>query len=204
MDFSSLYQLKDKKFWWTNIVFYAVLTFLLITGLCYFFLLYQGYLQNQKIAELNTKILEYGNDSQKASERKILDYKKKIDDFTILLNDHRFSLNVYDFIEQKTLPNVWFLSFNVSAVKNEINLSGEAENMEALSNQLNVFEGTRDYINDIGVLGSQVTDSGRVSFTLRLSLNPKIFDYHSNPLMFSLPNSLGNVINNPPPTSTTP
>lgn len=180
VDFSLFYQLRNNQFRWMNAIFYFACVLLIVTIFCYCIFAFKVYLQSQKINELDKKLAVYGTDQQKESEKKVLDYKKKIDDFTTIINSHKISLNVFSFIEEKTLPDIWFSSINVSEVKDEINLSGESKNMETLSRQIKTFEESKDYIKDINVLNSQVEQQGKIIFTLNLSLNPNIFTYYAN------------------------
>ena len=114
---------------------------------------------------------------QKSYADKVSIYKQKIDDFASIINSHKISSNVFSFIEEKTLPNVWFSSFNMAQGTNEMRVSGEAESLATLSRQVNFFEGSQDYIKGISVLSSQVDETGRVKFLINLLLNPKIFEY---------------------------
>src|SRR3989344_4906122 len=81
------------------------------------------------------------------------------------------------FIEQKTLPNVWFSNFNLSQSSSELRLSGEAEDMATLSQQFKVFEDSNDHIKNISVFNSQISSTGRVSFLMNITVLPKIFEY---------------------------
>src|SRR3989344_4039191 len=193
MDFSLFYQLRNSKSRWIDYVFYFTCFLLVAAVFCYSIFTFKVYFQKQKVNELDKKILIYSTEQHRESEKKIIDYKKKIDDFTMIINNHRISLNVFSFIEQNTLPNVWFSSFNVSEIRNEINLAGESENMEALSSQVKIFEGSKDYVKSIGVLNFQVVDQGKIRFTVKLSLDPKIFAYSE--FFIGLSSPPGNIIN---------
>ncbi len=161
--------------WWIAVVFYAVIAIFLVTLTCYAIFAFKAYVYNKKISELNDKIASYSTPDEKSAEQKVSDYKKKIDDFATIIGNHKISSNIFSFIETTTLPNVWFSSFTLSESDNEIRMVGEAENMEALSKQFNVFESSKDYVQNISVLNSQSSQSGRISFILNVSLNPKIF-----------------------------
>lgn len=134
------------------------------------------YLQNQAMSELDSKIAMYGG-QERTYETKVLDYKKKIDDYGAVINNHQISSNVFSFIEERTLSNVWFSSFNMSQTTDELKVSGEAENMEIFSRQIQVFERSQDYVKRIDVLDSQVEAPGKIKFILSLSLHPNIFAY---------------------------
>jgi len=173
----SLFQRLKSRFVWTDAVFYSLLAVLVTIIACYLIFEYKSYLLRQKVKEIDGKIAVHGTEQQKANEQKVFAYKKDIDNFAVLMANHRHASNVFTFIEQNTLPNVWFSSFNMSEATSEIRLAGEAENMEALSRQGELFEKNEDLVKDITVLNSQAQTSGKVKFILNVSLDPKIFEY---------------------------
>lgn len=158
-----------------DMVFYFMCALFAAMILSFLILAYKTSILHQNIGTLNEKILVYASEEQKASEKEVLFYKKKIDDFATIINNHNISSNIFSFIEENTLPNVWFLSFNVLQAKGEISLLGESENMEALSNQVRIFESNKNYVNSINVFNSQITQQGTVRFTLAIALNQDIF-----------------------------
>ena len=113
------------------------------------------------------------------NEKKVLDYKKKIDDFSVIVRNHSISSNIFSFLEESILPDVWFSNFDMSQSNNRIQLAGESKDMKTFSRQIQVFEKSQDYVKDINisVLDSQVNEEGRVRFVLSFSLDPKIFTY---------------------------
>ena len=111
---------------------------------------------------------------QRIDENSIIDYKKKIDDFSLIIKNHKVSSNVFNFIEENTMSNVWFSNFDMSQSTYEIKLSGEAENIETLSDQIQTFENNKDNVKNINVLNSRVDANGKIRFLLSISLNPEI------------------------------
>jgi hypothetical protein len=162
---------------WKNTVFYLMFSLLIIVVFLYGLLALKTYFQRQMLAYLDSTLAVSMTGDQKANEQKLLNYKKKIEDFAVILNDHRISLNVFNFIEQNTLKNVWFSNFSMSESADELRLTGEADTMNTLSQQVDVFEKSKDYIKGITVLNSQTQTSGRIKFVINLSLNQKIFTY---------------------------
>ncbi len=171
----SLFQRLKSRFVWTDVIFYCFFAVLITIIASYLMFEYKGYLLRAKIKEVDAKIALYGTEGQKDQEKEVFDYKKRIDNFAELMSNHKIASNVFTFIEQNTLPNVWFSVFNMSQTTSEIRLSGEAENMETLSRQGEVFEKNKDYVKSITVLSSQTQASGKVKFILTASLNPNIF-----------------------------
>ncbi len=162
-------------------VFYVVSIVLLGSVFCYFILLFKVHLQTQNITEIQNRIANSSQDQQKMYQTKFSDYKKKIDDFSALINNHKISSGIFVFIEGKTLPNVWFSNFDMSQSINGIKLSGEADTMETVGRQIQLFEQDQ-YVKHIDIVSSEVEPTGKVKFLLNLSLDPAVFNYANNPL----------------------
>jgi hypothetical protein len=174
MDFSLFSRIKNKKSRKVDFALYCALALLLVTVFSGAIFDIKMYFQNQQVAELDSMLSHYGTPQQKESERKVLAYKHQIDDFAQILNSHKISLNVFSFLSQETLPNVWFSSVDVLEEKNQANLMGEAASMAVLADQVNLIE-KNPYIEHLDVLSTQAGKDGRVQFTLSVSLSPDIF-----------------------------
>ena len=128
----------------------------------------------QEIDDLNGQVkTKQGNVQQLDSV--IGNYQKKIDDFAIIFVKHKIASNVFSLLEQLTLPNVWFYSISVNDDTASIQLSGETETKEILTQQIAVFEAS-EFITNVSNLSSGITDSGRLKFNLSLSLDPSIYN----------------------------
>lgn len=168
--------LKDRNLW-IDVFLYAVLIILAAVIFCYGVLEFKIYFYNTKIKELDDKIAAYSTPEEKAHEAKVLEYKKKLDDFSTIMANHKLSSNIFDFIEKNTLPNVWFSNFSMTGSSGEVRVSGEAKDMETVSRQFRVFETSKEYIKMVTVLNTQVGNDDKVSFILNIILEPNIFTY---------------------------
>jgi len=180
MDLNVFYQLKNKKLPWLDYVFYFSCTALVAVGFCYFVFFFRVNGIRQKIGDLEAKIAANNFSQQAMQEEIVLDYKKRVDDFTVIFNKHRISSRVFSFLEENTLDNVWFSSIDISQVRSEISLLGEAEDMATVSKQIKLFEQNKEYIKDIGVSDFRSSQEG-IKFALKLSLDPKMFVYWQTP-----------------------
>jgi len=181
VDFSIIYQLRTKKFWWLDVMFYFVISLLIATVFCYLIFAVKISMQNNQIRDLKAAIETVGTEQQLAYEKEVVTYQKKINDFAAVFQNHGFSSNVFVFMEKQTRPNVWFQSFSMDQKGAKVNLSGEADDMDAFSRQVAVFE-RNEYIDNINLLNSNLGESDMVGFNLNLTLNPKIFGYISDTL----------------------
>lgn len=178
MDFSAIFQIRTKRFWWMDVIFYFVISLLIATILCYFIFSIKNGLQKEDIAKETEALQTVGTAQQKVYESEVEIYQKKIGDFSGLLKNHEFTSNVFAFMEAQTMPNIWFKQFGLDEKNNRVQLSGEADNMEDFSRQVAVFEKNK-YVKSIGNLNSSLGASARVQFNLDLVLDQNIFGYLS-------------------------
>ncbi|MEK7562699.1 MAG: DUF5018 domain-containing protein [Patescibacteria group bacterium] len=181
MDFSFFYQLRTKKIWWVDVVFYFVISLLISTILCYLIFILKVYLQGQEIKNLDAAIETVGTDLQKDHEKTVFNYQKKINDYALLIANHQFSSNIFAFLEKNTLPNVWFSKFSISIKQKQVDLSGQADTLDGLSRQTVAFE-KNEFVKKVSLLGSNIGAAGKIDFNLALILDPKIFNYIPQPL----------------------
>lgn len=172
---------KEKESLLAKYSFVVSLVLLVIVFFCYFLFSSKIYLQKKQIFTIKNDAAQYATDEQKNYDKKFANYKKKIDDFTTLINAHAVSSNIFTLLEEKTLLDVWFYNFSLSKSINELRLSGEAKDAETFSRQVQAFEKS-GYITSVRVLDSRISESGKSIFILNLSLDPKVFKYTSNPL----------------------
>ena len=179
MDFSTIFQLRTKKIWWVDVIFYFVISFLIAAVFLYLIFIIKNNIQRKEIKEQEIKLESVGTGEQKDYEKNVISYQKKISDFAKLFKNHEFTSNVFVFMEKETLPNIWFKQFNMSEKNSQLQLSGEADNMEAFSRQVAAFE-KNEYVKSTDLLNSSLGESARVQFNLNLSLDPKVFNYISD------------------------
>lgn len=168
-----LNKLRDKKLWWVDVVFYFVISSLIAVIICYVVFAIKISLEKTNITALQAKLATVGTEQQKEMEKIVFEYQKKLNTYAPLIKNHKISSNIFAFLEQNTLPNVWYSRFSVASNGSDIVLSGEAGSVETLSRQTAIFEES-EYLKNITVLGTAVGTEGRVTFNLSLSLNPNI------------------------------
>lgn len=179
MDFSTIFQLRDKKFWWVDVIYYFTISLFVAMVFCYLIFLVKNIIQNKDIKNEIEALKTVGTDEQRNYEKVVLGYQKKFKDFNVLLKNHEFASNAFAFLEQKTRPNVWFEQFTLDEKNNTVQLSGEADNMESFSRQVADFEGDK-YVKNVGPLSTTLSQTGKIGFGITLLLDAKIFSYTSD------------------------
>jgi len=179
VDYSIIFKLRNKRFWWVDVIFYFSISLLIAAIFCYFvFSMKNGFLKDD-IKKETASLQTVGTEEQKQQEQQVIGYKAKLADFSTLLTSHRFASNVFAFMRAQTMPNIWFKQFALNAQGNSVQLSGEADDADALSRQVAVFENNK-YIKSIGTLNSSSGNSSRLSFNINLVLSQDIFNYLPN------------------------
>jgi len=180
MDISEAYQVKNKSSWWMDIILYFCVSLLLASVACYVIFLVENDSQRKNIQKESANSIASVSAQQKNYESTVVSYQKKINDFNSLFLNHEFASNVFAFMEAQTLPNIWFKQFDLDEKNSTVQLSGEADNMAAFSQQISVLEKNK-YVKSMGNLSSSAEKSAKVAFSLNLTLDPSIFDYVSAP-----------------------
>ena len=185
MDFSAIFQLRTKKFWWMDVIFYFVMSLLVATVLCYFVFSIKNGMIEKEITAKTSQLQTVGTLEQKQHETAVLTYQKKINSFTTLFKGHQFASNVFAFMQAETMPNVWFSQFSLDEKSNAVQLSGEADDVDSFSRQVVLLEGNK-YIKSLGTFNSSLGQSARENFNLSLVMDPSIFSYLSTTAIASV------------------
>lgn len=176
MDFSVIFQLRTKRFWWMDVIFYFVVSLLIATIFCYIIFLIKNTIQREDIKKMTVALETVGTEQQKEYERSVISYQKKISDFAKLFKNHEFASHVFNFMQEQTMPNIWFKQFSLDRKNKKAQLFGEADDMEAFSRQVAHFE-KNEYVKNVGTLNSALGEFARVQFNLNLALDSEIFSY---------------------------
>lgn len=179
MDFRTIFQLRDKKIWWLDVIFYFVMSLLVATIFCYLVFIAKNIIQRNQIKDIEVDLQTVGTQDQLDQEKEVLLYKQKINSFTELMKNHEFASNVFAFLEGQTQPSVWFTNFSLDEKNAKVQLSGVSQDMDTFSRQTFSFE-TNEYVKDLGTINSSLGDEGEVNFNFSLSLDNKIFSYLVN------------------------
>jgi Tfp pilus assembly protein PilN len=158
---------------WVDILFYLSVVLLIFTLISYFSLNHFLETSQKTLADLETTLSE--EISEKAVlKNEILTYQKKIKDFSRLINAHLKTSNIFDFMEEQCHPEVWFNEFSLDTEAGKVLLAGEAQNFEALGQQMLILRDEK-LIKSIDLGGVSLKKEGKINFNLSLSFDPSIF-----------------------------
>lgn len=166
---------RKKEKYLSNVFFYCSFALLILVFYSYCIFALKTSLQNHQIRDLDRSS---DNTSRINLEKRMLGYQKKMNNFSLILNNRKNSSNFFLFLESKTSPKVQFSSFELSQANNNVKLAGQSNSMAAFTDQLKAFEQSPDYIQNLNVVSSKIDQSGQVDFEISIVLNSSIFHYH--------------------------
>jgi hypothetical protein len=127
----------------------------------------------RKIEELNEKIKPLEEDA-----KMIIALQKKIKVASDLVDKHIYWTNFFKFLEDNTVPDVYFFSFSGDN-GGSYTFSAQASSFKAIADQVQILR-SNEYVEQVKVSGGKVKvgsgeEESSVSFKLELSVNPSIF-----------------------------
>ncbi len=158
---------------WLDVLFYLSIGLLIFIFIAYFSISHFLKTSQKTLEDLDASISK--EVSEKATlKSKVLTARKKIDDFSVLINKHAKTSNALVFLEEQCHPSVWFRNFDLNTNEGKIVLSGEARDFEVLGQQMLILELEKS-VKLAELSGISMKKEGKITFSLSLSLDPQIF-----------------------------
>lgn len=111
----------------------------------------------------------------KEKQGKLLPLEQKITDFAGLIEAHRNNLNIFRFLEENCLPNVWFSDFDFSSEENRVTVSGSTDSFNTLENQISVLS-EEDRVQTFNLSDVKIEkEEGGVVFNLTITFKSSVF-----------------------------
>jgi hypothetical protein len=165
---------RDRSLSLVNILLYFSLVLLVAAAASYFILNYFQQKTEKDIQLLDEKLAAADASPEAVLAKEVLDYQKKIDDFSSLLASHTNSSSTFSLIESITHPKVFFSDFLLEINKKSITLSGKTDSFQTLDQQLSIFKNDK-IIKEVNISNIVFEKDGRISFGFNLILDPQIF-----------------------------
>lgn len=159
---------------WYNLAFYISLGLLIAVILGYALLLYFESKALVVSQDLENQIAQVGTKEEKNMEAQVLVAKKRINDFTELLQAHKKPSNFFAFLEKVCHPQTWFTEVVLNPEKAEASVSGRTVNFQVLDQQLFILR-EQDLITKVELTKLLISKEGETEFSLYLYLNPQVF-----------------------------
>lgn len=158
---------------WIDILFYLSLILLVATVSSYFILNHLKQKEEQRYASLQQQISGEKGLKEINMEKEVIDYKKKIDDFSLILNSRLYISQIFPFFEGLIHPNVVLHDFSAEALTGKISFSGTTENFQTLGQQMVIFQNEK-LIRETKLTDVFFDNEGNISFDFEITLDPKV------------------------------
>lgn len=157
---------------WLNILFGVSIIFFF--GVLLAFFLFLGLIgRTEKNIDKFKATLSAKTEAEKNLSQRVLTYQQKIKDIAPLLKEHKKLNNFFALLENLVHPQVFFTKFSFNAKAASVNLEGEAENFQALSQQQEFFE-KNPSVQKVQFDKAFLTEGGKVKFGVTLFLDPQL------------------------------
>ncbi len=158
---------------WLYVLLAVGIVLVLGLGGTYAYFYFQGKNMSQRITEISQKLQK--TEEEKALENDLLSKEKKIEDFKKLLSGHKKIINVFNFLQERTHPQVWFSNFNFEGSGGSVSVEAKAKNFEAAGQQLLTLR-KESILKTINLSELSTGEQGGVVFSLNLTFDSQIFE----------------------------
>lgn len=165
-----------KKSPWQNILLYFSIGLMIVAISSYFILNNILEKKIQTLQDLDETLTKLRTPEVLNLEKQVLNYSRKIKDFSILIDSHLAASNFFKILEKITHPKVWFFDIELKPKEAKVFLSGEAEDFLALGQQLLIFKKEKEIL-DLELSKISLAEGRGIKFELNLSLLPEVFKF---------------------------
>ncbi len=148
----------------------AVIFLLLVILTCFGLWGYKNNLVEEK-GSLEERFEELTDQRDLAMETNFMELKNGIEDLKKALENRLYSSNLFEMLEELTLPQVQFTGLTTDFSQAKLNLEIEAVNYLTLAKQITAFEEDSRIIK-AGFSQVRLETSGRIGSALDIELNP--------------------------------
>jgi Tfp pilus assembly protein PilN len=153
---------------WLNILFYLALA-LLIFSLASLFILNNSIKKSKNtLQSLRETLTKTKTPERITLEKEILNYEKKIEDFSLLINQHLENSKFFTAFQKTCHPKVWFSQFSLNSREKIATFSGQTQSFESLGQQLLILK-NEDWIKDVELKSVSISKKGKINFSLSFS-----------------------------------
>jgi len=153
---------------------YVSVLLLIFSILAYFVLFGLEKRAEATIGKVKEKLEEKTPEEIKEGEKWVREWERKIKDYTLLLQNHKFTSGFFPFFENKILPQVFVKSFDLDLENLKVEISGETDGFDILGQQIMVLEKEKEKISNLELSEIGFTKEGKVEFKLKFNFNKEI------------------------------
>ena len=159
---------------WQNFASYFSCALFIVVILSYIALFYFEGKAFALLQDLEEKIAQVATKEDIVTEGQVLAAKKRINDFSKLLQDHKRASNFFTFLEENCHPKVWLTEVELNPGEAKALVSGKTADFKTLGQQILIFQG-QEQIQSVDLTNLSISKKGETEFSFYLYLKPQIF-----------------------------
>lgn len=165
----------EKSPLWQDILLYFSIGLFLAAIFSFFALNNSQKKAENSLQSLEQSLSRTGTAGQISLEKEIKITERQINDFSQVLDSHIYPSKIFDFLPKIIHPKARFKQTGLDAAKSEVNVSGEAESLTALQQQIFIFQ-KEPLIKSFVLNSFFIGEKGKIDFNFNLLLSPQIFN----------------------------
>ncbi|PIV10426.1 MAG: hypothetical protein COS49_00575 [Candidatus Portnoybacteria bacterium CG03_land_8_20_14_0_80_41_10] len=151
------------------LLFLAIGFLILVILICFGLWGYQKSLIEEK-TNLENQLAELNNKRNLELEADFMDLKNGIEDLKKILKNRLYSSQIFEMLEELTLPQVRFANLDADFSQAKLKLEIEAADYTTLAKQVFVFKEDKR-IKEISLSGVELSETGRVNSAFDIKIN---------------------------------
>jgi len=151
------------------LLFLAIGFLILVILICFGLWGYQKSLIEEK-TNLENQLAELNNKRNLELEADFMDLKNGIEDLKKILKNRLYSSQIFEMLEELTLPQVRFANLDADFSQAKLKLEIEAADYTTLAQQVFVFKEDKR-IKEISLSGVELSETGRVNSAFNIKTN---------------------------------
>jgi len=145
--------------------FSLLLVIVVIVGI--FFLSSKINASNKKIGQLDAQLSEAKNQEEAETEKRLIAYKKKINNVISILKERKSILEFHSFLEELVHPDIYFTKLSIDINRGTAILVGITKDFKVLGQQILAFKES-GYIFNATVETASLDEEEGIEFTIQI------------------------------------
>ena len=112
---------------------------------------------------------------EKSLEKEVLGFRKKLNNFSLLLKDHLVASKFFPILEEVAHPEIQFKNLDLNPRQKKVVISGLTDEFINLAEQLSILKNREETknvkLNKVGI------SQEKVEFEIEISLPPELFNF---------------------------
>lgn len=159
---------------WLNYFFNFSLILLIVSIFVFLILTILENRANHTLKKLEEDFKKIKTTERLNMEKEVITYEKKISDFLFLIENHKITSNLFNYLETITHPSVYFFNLGFNTDENKLTLNGKTDNFQTLGQQFLIFRNEK-LIEKVNLTKISFGEEGNIVFSFEIFLSPEIF-----------------------------